>query len=172
MLKAEQLSGAVEQAGLVLQAVLETLPDAADAAEWEAAVQQIEGHVLQPMLQSRSMSLHPVLVLLGIAAGSEGHGVVGGFLAVPVVATIAVLFLYVGEQIDLRAGTISADDLEYRNPMSPWDGVTLAGIVEATYVHGALAYRRGLGVLRRAGREILAPAPGGVASGVRHRMAS
>lgn len=78
------------------------------------AVQQIEGHVLQPMLQSRSMSLHPVLVLLGIAAGSEGHGVVGGFLAVPVVATIAVLFRYVGEQIDLRAGTISADDLEYR----------------------------------------------------------
>lgn len=51
VLKAEQLSGAVEQAGLVLQAVLETLPEAADAAEWEAAVQQIEGRMrrLEPV---------------------------------------------------------------------------------------------------------------------------
>lgn len=51
VLKAEQLSSAVEQAGLVLQAVLETLPEAADAAEWEAAVQQIEGRMrrLEPV---------------------------------------------------------------------------------------------------------------------------
>ncbi len=51
VLKAEQLSSAVEQAGFVLQAVLETLPDAADAAEWEAAVQQIEGRMrrLEPV---------------------------------------------------------------------------------------------------------------------------
>lgn len=51
VLKAEQLSGAVEQAGLVLQAVLETLPEAADAAEWEAVVQQIEGRMrrLEPV---------------------------------------------------------------------------------------------------------------------------
>ncbi len=52
--------------------------------------------------------------------------------------------------------TVRADDLEYRNPMSPWDGAALDGIVEATYVHGALAFRRGLGVLRRGGREVLA----------------
>lgn len=77
-------------------------------------VQQVEGHILQPLLQSRSMSLHPVLVLLGIAAGSEEHGVIGGFLAVPVVATLAVLFRYIGEQVDLRSGTITADDLQYK----------------------------------------------------------
>lgn len=78
------------------------------------AVQQIEGNVLQPMLQSRSMSLHPVLVLLGITAGSTLYGVVGGFLAVPVVATLAVLFRYLAEQIDLRAGTVTSRDLVYR----------------------------------------------------------
>ena len=77
-------------------------------------VQQVEGHVLQPLLQSRSMSLHPVLVLLGIAAGSEQFGVVGGFLAVPFVATLAVIFRYMAEQLDLRSGTVTADDLEYR----------------------------------------------------------
>jgi allantoinase len=40
--------------------------------------------------------------------------------------------------------------------MSPWDGRTLTGVVDATWVHGALAYRAGEGVLARAGREILA----------------
>lgn len=77
-------------------------------------VQQLEGHILQPLLQSRSMSLHPILVLLGIAAGSEDHGVIGGFLAVPVVATLAVLVRYIGEQVDLRTGTVTVADLEYR----------------------------------------------------------
>ncbi|PZP63213.1 MAG: chromosome segregation protein SMC [Pseudoxanthomonas spadix] len=42
VLKAEQLSTAVEQAGFVLQAVIETLPEIADPAEWEAAVQQLD----------------------------------------------------------------------------------------------------------------------------------
>lgn len=42
VLKAEQLSTAVEQAGFVLQAVIETLPEVADPAEWEAAVAQID----------------------------------------------------------------------------------------------------------------------------------
>lgn len=78
------------------------------------AVQQIEGHILQPLLQSRSMSLHPILVLLAITAGSEKYGIVGGFLAVPVVAALAVLVRYAGEQIDLRAGTVTASDLTYR----------------------------------------------------------
>lgn len=51
VLKAEQLSSAVEQAGLVLQAVIESLPKTANASEWEAAVQQIEGRMrrLEPV---------------------------------------------------------------------------------------------------------------------------
>ena len=69
---------------------------------------------------------------------------------------------------------VRADDLEYRNPMSPWDGHVLDGIVEATYVHGALAFRRGLGVLRRVGREILATSGDAraAASGVSERAVS
>ncbi|KNX38054.1 AI-2E family transporter [Luteipulveratus halotolerans] len=75
------------------------------------AVQQLEGHVLQPMLQSRSMNLHPALVLLGIAVGSHGNGVIGAFLAVPTVALLSVLVRYLGEQIDLRTGAKRASDV-------------------------------------------------------------
>lgn len=69
-------------------------------------VQQIEGHVLQPLLQSRSMSLHPALILLGIALGGQLFGIVGAFFAVPVAATVAVTLRYLGEQIDLRTGDL------------------------------------------------------------------
>ncbi len=64
-------------------------------------VQQIEGNVLQPMLQSKSMNLHPVVVLLAVTAGSSLFGIIGAFLAVPVAAVAAVLLRYLGEQVDL-----------------------------------------------------------------------
>ncbi|NLE82594.1 MAG: AI-2E family transporter, partial [Rhodococcus sp.] len=71
------------------------------------AVQQIEGNVLQPILQSRSMKLHAVVVLLSVTAGGSVFGIVGAFLAVPTAAVAAVLFRYLSEQIDER----SADSL-------------------------------------------------------------
>lgn len=66
-------------------------------------VQQIEGNVLQPLLQSRVMKLHAAVVLLAVTAGGALFGIVGAFLAVPTVAMVAVLARYVSEQIDLRA---------------------------------------------------------------------
>ncbi|MBF6175848.1 AI-2E family transporter [Nocardia blacklockiae] len=65
------------------------------------AVQQIEGNVLQPVLQSRSMKLHAVIVLLAVTAGGSLFGIVGAFLAVPVAAVVAVVIRYIGEQIDV-----------------------------------------------------------------------
>ncbi|HLS77103.1 MAG TPA: AI-2E family transporter [Nocardia sp.] len=64
------------------------------------AVQQIEGNILQPVLQSRSMQLHAVVVLLAVTGGGSIYGIVGAFLAVPVAAVTAVVVRYIGEQID------------------------------------------------------------------------
>ncbi|GAA4487936.1 AI-2E family transporter [Rhodococcus olei] len=64
------------------------------------AVQQLEGNVLQPVLQSRSMNLHAAIVLLAVTGGSSLYGIVGAFLAVPVAACVAVVIRYIGEQID------------------------------------------------------------------------
>ena len=65
-------------------------------------VQQIEGNVLQPVLQSRGLGLHAAVVLLAITAGSTLYGIAGAFLAVPVTAAFAVVLRYLGEQIDVR----------------------------------------------------------------------
>ncbi|MGW6619800.1 AI-2E family transporter [Nocardia sp. NPDC055002] len=73
------------------------------------AVQQLEGNVLQPVLQSRSMELHAVIVLLAVTAGGSLYGITGAFLAVPVVAMIAVIIRYIGEQIDIATGARTDD---------------------------------------------------------------
>lgn len=79
-------------------------------------VQQLEGHILQPLMQSRSMSLHPAVVLLAVALGGDLHGITGAFLAVPIAATAAVLLRYLNEQIDLHTGDLHADDVETLSP--------------------------------------------------------
>lgn len=50
------------------------------------AVMQLESHVLQPFLLGRSVRLHPVAVVLGIAGGIVLAGIIGGLLAVPLIA--------------------------------------------------------------------------------------
>lgn len=69
------------------------------------AVQQIEGNVLQPILQARSLGLHSAVVLLAVTAGSTLYGIAGAFLSVPAAAAAAVVVRYLGELIDARAGT-------------------------------------------------------------------
>ncbi|WP_328398640.1 AI-2E family transporter [Streptomyces sp. NBC_00390] len=50
------------------------------------AVQVLEGHVLQPMIQSRTVQMHPAVVMLAITAGASVAGILGMLLAVPVTA--------------------------------------------------------------------------------------
>ncbi|MFE7742989.1 AI-2E family transporter [Nocardia sp. NPDC057455] len=52
------------------------------------AVMQLEGHVLQPLLLGRAVSIHPLAVVLAITAGVVIGGIAGGLLAVPFVAVM------------------------------------------------------------------------------------
>ena len=67
-------------------------------------VQQLEGNVLQPWLQSKSMNLHAVIVLLAVTLGASTFGIIGAFLAVPVAAALAVIIRYYGEQVGEQVG--------------------------------------------------------------------
>ena len=51
-------------------------------------VQQLESHVLQPFLLGRAVSVHPLAVILAIAAGSIIAGIVGALIAVPFAAVL------------------------------------------------------------------------------------
>ncbi|MFG2157978.1 AI-2E family transporter [Streptomyces olivaceus] len=50
------------------------------------AVQVLEGHVLQPVVQSRTVHMHPAVVLLALTAGASVAGILGMLLAVPLTA--------------------------------------------------------------------------------------
>ncbi|WP_133899771.1 AI-2E family transporter [Streptomyces sp. KS 21] len=50
------------------------------------AVQVLEGHILQPAIQSRTVQMHPAVVLLAITAGASVAGILGMLLAVPLTA--------------------------------------------------------------------------------------
>ncbi|GHD11192.1 AI-2E family transporter [Streptomyces violarus] len=62
-------------------------------------VQQLEGNVFQPMIQSRGLGLHAAVVLLAVTLGGSLAGIVGSLLAVPIAALIAVVWNYVREQL-------------------------------------------------------------------------
>jgi putative heme transporter len=52
------------------------------------AIMQLEGHVLQPLLLGRAVKLHPLAVVLAIAAGLVVAGIAGALFAVPLLAVL------------------------------------------------------------------------------------
>jgi len=52
------------------------------------AVQQLESHVLQPFLMGRFVAVHPLAIILAIAAGITVAGIVGALIAVPLAACL------------------------------------------------------------------------------------
>jgi predicted PurR-regulated permease PerM len=61
-------------------------------------VQQVEGNLLYPLVVGSSLELHPLMILLALAAGTALAGVVGALLAVPVSAVASGTAFYVRER--------------------------------------------------------------------------
>lgn len=67
------------------------LTDAVLAFAVILAVQQLEGHVLHPVIMRRTIHLHPVVILFSLTAGAVLAGIAGAFLGVPFVAVAAAM---------------------------------------------------------------------------------
>jgi predicted PurR-regulated permease PerM len=63
-------------------------------------VMQLEGHVLQPLLLGRAVHVHPLAVVLSIAAGLLIAGIFGALIAVPTVACVNVAGTYLSRRHD------------------------------------------------------------------------
>ncbi len=74
------------------------------------AVQQIEGHVLQPFILGRAVRVHPLAVVLSVAAGGMVAGIGGAVVAVPLVAVtntvVGYLRIYSREQLHRGPGPV------------------------------------------------------------------
>jgi len=76
--------------------------------------QQIENHILQPVVMSRTVHLNPLLVLLSVLVGVELAGFVGALLAIPAAGAIQVIVrdLWDERQQRLKAvPTVGADEI-------------------------------------------------------------
>jgi predicted PurR-regulated permease PerM len=55
--------------------------------------QQLENHVLQPLVYNRTVSLSPLVILFSVLVGAELAGVLGALAAIPVAGAIQVLIV-------------------------------------------------------------------------------
>ncbi|WP_087873632.1 AI-2E family transporter [Arthrobacter globiformis] len=82
-------------------------------------VQQLESHILQPLVMGKAVALHPVAVILSVAAGSYLAGIPGALFSVPILAVANSAIRYIAartwehELVPAAAGTAdpaSADE--------------------------------------------------------------
>jgi predicted PurR-regulated permease PerM len=76
-----------------LAAVLTSVTAGIVMAVFVILYQQVENHVLQPVIYGRTVKLSPLLVLLAVLVGAEVAGVLGALGAIPIAGTLQVLLL-------------------------------------------------------------------------------
>jgi len=61
-------------------------------------VQQLEGHILQPLLMGSAVKVHPLAVVLVVAGGAMIAGIPGALFAVPMAAFVNVVWVYLSDR--------------------------------------------------------------------------
>jgi predicted PurR-regulated permease PerM len=82
-------------------------------------VQQLEAHVLQPFLLGRAVSVHPLAVILGIAAGVLVAGIVGALFAVPFIAVTNTVASSLAGRTDLEEPQYSGAENPVADDVAP-----------------------------------------------------
>jgi predicted PurR-regulated permease PerM len=85
----------------VIAALIHSVPAAIIVAVWFVVYQQLENHLLQPVILSRTVKLNPLAVLISILLGAELLGILGTLLAIPVAGIIQVVLR---DLYDVRRG--------------------------------------------------------------------
>lgn len=89
-----------------------------------ALIGQFEGHVLQPLVMGRQVSLHPVVIAVVVTAGTLTAGILGAVIAVPLVAVAWAVFSKLRRMdppMDEEQEAESDEDVEYPEPATPVD---------------------------------------------------
>jgi predicted PurR-regulated permease PerM len=66
---------------------------------WAIVYQQLENHLIQPQIQKRTVHVHPFITIVAVLFGGTLLGILGAIVAIPVAASIQILFR---EYVDLR----------------------------------------------------------------------
>jgi predicted PurR-regulated permease PerM len=88
------LAGATLAAIIVTAvAFLTSIPAGIIVLAFMIVYQQVENHLLQPLVYSRTVQLSPLAILISVLIGAKIAGILGALAAIPVAGTIQVLLL-------------------------------------------------------------------------------
>ncbi|MFF7274258.1 AI-2E family transporter [Streptomyces griseorubiginosus] len=79
------------------------------------AVQQIEGHILQPFILGRAVRVHPLAVVLTVATGGMVAGIGGAVVAVPLVAVTNTVVSYLKSYAEEQSAGPPGDEDEHEH---------------------------------------------------------
>jgi predicted PurR-regulated permease PerM len=96
------------------------------------AVQQVEGHLLQPLILGRAVRVHPIAVVLSVTIGSVVGGIGGAIVAVPLVAVTNTTVGY------LKARQHAGEDVRAALVAAHADSVTQGGVTQGAITQGGL----------------------------------
>lgn len=78
--------------------------------------QQIENHLLQPVVNTRTLKMNPLIIVLALLVGTGLVGVLGALLALPIAGAVQVLLEDVLAQREERAAAAARSEVEGLEP--------------------------------------------------------
>jgi predicted PurR-regulated permease PerM len=92
------LMEAIPYLGPVLAAVPPSVFDSPLSALWViitfVLIQEVEGHILIPVIMGSRFRVHPLVVIFAILAGGEIHGITGMLIAIPLIPLVKETWLF------------------------------------------------------------------------------
>lgn len=64
-------------------------------------IQGIEGNFIQPLVMSKTMKLHPVIIIVGLLVFGYFFGILGMIISTPIISLFKVLFVFINEKYKL-----------------------------------------------------------------------
>lgn len=119
---------------------------------WIVVVNQVEGNVLQPIIMGRTLSLHPMLILLALTVGTLVGGIVGAILAVPYTAVAWAVI-----QVWTTGYQSGYDPVLGEDPIDPKDRVTAKATMAERYRYQRMRLQQRRGSRLGATQEDAAP---------------
>jgi predicted PurR-regulated permease PerM len=121
------LGAFVPMVGATVAGTVAILVALVDQGPWTAllmligviVIQQVEGHVLQPFLMGRWVSVHPLAVIFAIATGVLVAGIVGALVAVPLAAALNAVGQHLAAYTDPGDDPVEELEEDYREDAGP-----------------------------------------------------
>jgi predicted PurR-regulated permease PerM len=96
-------------------------------------LQQLEGHVVAPLLFRRTLRINPIVIIVALLIGDKLYGIAGALVALPVISVLRITAIYLRRNTVLEPwGRTPLDEPPTSGPVPPTPGHTSPGPMPPT----------------------------------------